>query len=257
MNKKPVYYSQLDERWKRLPYRVKGETSTIGGSGCGPTCAAMLITTLTGHRVTPIDTCKWSVDHGYKALNQGTYYSYFKPQFAAYGIVCDQLNWTNTYGNPYHSNHDKVMELLTKGYYIIALMKKGLWTTSGHFVVVYWIDNAIRILDPASTNPARTEGKISQFRNEVAYYWWVDARSYNKPEVTKPSDIIEKEDNMTGEEIYKALYDYCSRQEVPDWAKEEYQKAIDAGITDGTNPMLLIPRYQAALMAYRASKIKE
>ena len=55
-------------------------------AGCGPTAAAMLIETLTGKTYTPVDACAWSIEHGYKALKQGTYYAYFKPQFAAFGI---------------------------------------------------------------------------------------------------------------------------------------------------------------------------
>ena len=89
MNKQPVSYLQTDPRWKDKPYRVQGENSTIGSAGCGPTSAAMLIETITGKTYTPEDACKWSVEHGYKALNQGTYYAYFKPQFAAFGIDCD------------------------------------------------------------------------------------------------------------------------------------------------------------------------
>ena len=41
---------------------------------------------------------------------------------------------------------------------------------------------------------------------------------------------------------------------VPDWAKAEYREAVDLGITDGTAPTMLIPRYQAAIMALRAVK---
>ena len=88
MNKQPISYLQTDVRWKNKPYRVSGENTTIGDSGCGPTAAAMLLSTLTGKTITPEDTCKWSVDHGYKALGNGTYYAYFAPQFAAYGIQC-------------------------------------------------------------------------------------------------------------------------------------------------------------------------
>lgn len=62
------------------------------------------------------------------------------------------------------------------------------------------------------------------------------------------------EDNMTGEEIYKALTDYTAKLDVPNWAKDEYQMAVNAGITDGTGGMALTPRYQAAIMAYRAMK---
>lgn len=67
--------------------------------------------------------------------------------------------------------------------------------------------------------------------------------------------LQEKEDeNMTGEEIYKKMAEYCRGRELPDWAKEELQEAVDMGITDGKSPMELIPRYQAAIMAKRAAK---
>ena len=68
---------------------------------------------------------------------------------------------------------------------------------------------------------------------------------------------VKEDEDMSGEEIYKKLVEYLASQPAPDWAREELQQAIDAGITDGTNPMLLIPRYQAALMALRAGGEKK
>ena len=103
MNKRPVSYLQTDPRWAKKPYRVPGETATIGGSGCGPTAAAMAIETLTGRTFTPVDACKWSVDHGYKAKNQGTYYGYFVPQFRTFGIECRQLLGSSIHHKPAHS----------------------------------------------------------------------------------------------------------------------------------------------------------
>ena len=179
MNKKPVSYLQTDARWKNKPYRVKGENSTIGDSGCGPTAAAMLLSTLTGKTITPEDTCKWSVDHGYKALGNGTYYAYFAPQFAAYGIKCWQLNWVNAYHNPKATSFDETVKYLKQGYYAIALMKKGTWTGGGHFVVLWWADDKVRINDPASTKDNRLNGNLATFKNEAAYFWIVDAREYN------------------------------------------------------------------------------
>ena len=179
MNKKPVSYLQTDKRWKSKPYRVKGENSTIGDSGCGPTAAAMLIETLTGKTFTPVDACAWSVAHGYKALGNGTYYAYFAPQFAAHGIKCWQLNWVNAYHNPKAKSFDETVEYLKKGYYAIALMKKGTWTGGGHFVVLWWADDKVRINDPASTRDNRLNGNLATFKNEAAYFWIVDAREYN------------------------------------------------------------------------------
>lgn len=63
-----------------------------------------------------------------------------------------------------------------------------------------------------------------------------------------------KEENMTGEAIYRALQDYLGRQPVPAWAERELAEAIQLGITDGGEPMQLIPRYQAAILAKRAAE---
>lgn len=59
---------------------------------------------------------------------------------------------------------------------------------------------------------------------------------------------------LTDEQAYAVLEKaqrHASALTVPDWAQEEYAAAVAAGITDGENPMQLIPRYQAALMAFR------
>lgn len=210
MNKKPVSYFQTDPRWKNNDYSAKGEKTTIGASGCGPTCAAMLIETITGETFTPADACKWSLDHGYKAPKQGTYYSYFAPQFAAFGIECYQLSWTNIYHKPDSPIHDKALSLLNANCYLIALMKKGLWTTGGHYVVVWKKDNKIYINDPISTSPARTEANINQFKNDCAYYWVVKS---------KPM-----EDEM---KIYKHL------QDVPESYRGSIKKLMDRKVLNG------------------------
>lgn len=62
----------------------------------------------------------------------------------------------------------------------------------------------------------------------------------------------EQEEAMTGKEIYEKMNEYTATLPVPEWAEKELAEAKAAGITDGTNPMQLIPRYQAALMAHRA-----
>lgn len=249
MNKQPVSYLQTDKRWKSLPYRVKGEDSTIGGSGCGPTAAAMAIETLTGKTFTPVDACKWAVDHGYKALNQGTYYGYFVPQFEAFGIACRRLNGASVYHKPDSSVHDEMISWLKKGYYVIALMKKGTWTNGGHFVLVWWADNKIRINDPASTKASRLNGNVKTFRNEAAYYWLIDATEYNKEEET-----------VTYEQWKEYMNRYQQEQAekpVPVWAQNngEWDEAKSAGIiTKSTKPQELCTKAEAAAFALRAAK---
>lgn len=181
MNKKPVTFLQTDPKWAKKPYQTTGETATIGGSGCGPTCAASVITSMTCRTFDPVQACKWSVDHGYKAKGQGTYYGYFAAQFKAMGIECRRLNSSSAYNDPNHPAHREARELLKKGWYIIACMGKGLWTSSGHFVVAWWLGDKMEIMDPSSTRNERCHGDPGTFFRQVKYYFAVNAVDYNFP----------------------------------------------------------------------------
>lgn len=250
MNKQPVNYYQTDKRWKNLPYRVPGETATIGGSGCGPTAAAMIIETLTGKTCTPVETCKWSVDHGYKALNQGTYYSYFVPQFAAYGINCKQMRGSSFYNQPNNTVHQEAKKLVQEGYYLIALMGKGLWTSGGHFIVVWDWNNKVRINDSVSTKDARVNGDPARFTKEAKQYWLIDAREYNKGD-----------DEMLSYDQFKVYMDQYLKEQnalpIPDWAQQtgEWTEAEKIGvIANQERPQGLATRAEVAAMVLRGKK---
>lgn len=172
MSFKPVSYMQTDSRWKKKSYAVKGETSTIGSAGCGPTCAAMVIAEFVDPKITPVETCAWSLNHGYKALKQGTYHSYFKAQGAVYGLNWEQITSGSVYGNTSHSSHKKALEAVKNGDYVIALMGKGNWTSSGHYVLWYGIDgNYVLINDPNSTKSSRVKGNYNTFISQVKHYF--------------------------------------------------------------------------------------
>lgn len=249
MNKQPVKYLQTDKRWKAIPYQVKGETATIGGSGCGPTSAAMAIETITGKTFTPVDACKWSVDHGYKALNAGTYYSYFVPQFKAFGIDCKQLLGSSLHNQPNHPIHDQVKKYLEEGYYAIALMGPGTWTSGGHYILLWWWDDKVRINDSASTKAARLNGDPATFKKEVKQYWLIDAREFNE------------EANMT-QEKFNEMFSTAMKQyrkelaglPAPGWFVNngELAQATEMGITDGSRPQDLATRAEVTAMIVRA-----
>lgn len=263
MNKRPVSYLQTDARWSKLPYQVKGETATIGGSGCGPTAAAMLIETMTCQTFTPVDACKWSVDHGYKALNQGTYFGYFVAQFAAFGIGCRQLLGARLSNQPAHPIHDQVREYLAQGYYVIALMGpkdvktnvRGTWTGGGHFVVLWGWDGKVRINDPASTKDNRVNGDPDTFRREARNYWLIDARKFNE----EMRDLTEKEVRaVVRDELAKAQAE-LAKAPADKWAVPHIEACVRAGVManvaeEGQAPMIDRPkapltRQEAAVMA--------
>lgn len=78
--------------------------------------------------------------------------------------------------------------------------------------------------------------------------------------------LYEKEDVMTGTEILAAMtdeqaYELLSKAQrhaatlpAPNWAKEEMEQAVAAGVTNGKSPMELVTRCQAAIMANNARK---
>ncbi len=172
---KPVLYLQTDPQWKHYNYSAKGEKKTIGSSGCGVVVAAMIIATLKDKSVTPITTAEWSMANGYKAIHQGTYYSYFVPQLKKYGISCKQLNQRNLYGQSSSSAHTLALQTLKKGHWVIACMGKGNWTNAGHFILLYEYENGyISIHDPASTAPGRQKNTWDLFSKQVKYMWAVD-----------------------------------------------------------------------------------
>ena len=92
-------------------------------------------------------------------------------------------------------------------------------------------------------------GGVAQKRYPLNY---ASIYGYGTPNYAAESES-EEDMAMTGEQIYNALKEYTDTAEAPEWAKAELQEAVDAGITDGTRPMELIPRYQAAIMAKRAA----
>jgi uncharacterized protein YgiM (DUF1202 family) len=138
-----VYYSQIDSRWKNHSYTILGDSSqNIGSSGCGPTSAAMVVSSLSGtygqYTINPAEMGDLYVSHGFRTENSGTYYSAFQ--------------WTATYfGLEYNRVYsvDSAVELIKQGYCVIISCSSGLFTYSGHFIVAYGLDgNNIKIYDP-------------------------------------------------------------------------------------------------------------
>lgn len=171
----PCLYMQTDQRWSNNDYSAKGEKTTIKAEGCGIACSAMVIASLADKKVTPEDTCRWSLAHGYKAPHQGTYYSYFKPQMAEYGIKCEMMNSVNCYGKPNAEVHQRAKKELEKQNWLIAVMGKGDWTSSGHYIVVYSLDgNNVLIKDPYNTKAKCLKAPWEVFSKQVKYYWAIE-----------------------------------------------------------------------------------
>lgn len=256
--KQPIYYMQTDSRWKNYNYSAKGESTTIGRAGCGPTSAAMVIASLKDGTVTPVTCARWSLDHGYKALRSGTYYSYFVPQMKAYNINCRQLNQIN---NWHHNDQAKlrasVTNYLKNGSWIIACMGKGTWTSSGHYVLAWGASgNTVYVNDPYSKASNRTKGNLNTFLNEAKYFWLIEGVA---PVTPKKDEKKDEDEEMTQADFNKmfavAMNNYMSelaKKAESSWSTTEgyWKKAQNKkgkngkSIVDGSNPQGNLTREQ-------------
>lgn len=223
----PVSYLQTDSRWKNVDYSAPGESTTIGRAGCGPTCMAMVIATLFDPPYTPVDACDWAKAHGYKAKNQGTYYSYFAAHGKVYELEVEQVNGSNlrnlsaAKSQPYHQ---KALEAIEAGDWVVACMGPGTWTSGGHYILWWGIDEGkYRINDPASTKTARTHGDPDTFRKEVKYYWIIRLPKGGEEELTQ-----EQFNTMMD-----AYLDALAKKEPSDWSGEAREWAEKEGIIAG------------------------
>ncbi|MCD7947977.1 MAG: C39 family peptidase [Oscillospiraceae bacterium] len=256
MTMQPVKYLQTDSRWAANDYSASGESTTIKASGCGPTCAAMVIATLKDSTVTPATTCAWSLSHGYKAVGQGTYYSYFKPQGAVYNLTWTQLNSSNllnmTTANA-KTYHDQALAAVQGGDLVICCMGPGNWTSGGHFILWWKYDGGyVYINDPASTTSAREKNTLSLLQAQVKYYFIC------KTPTASTTTNTEEDDEMTQDQ-FNTMFDTAmskyqttlNAKEVSTWAQEHWEDATKSGVFDGTMPQSPLTREQAATVFFR------
>ncbi|MFC4101713.1 C39 family peptidase [Paenibacillus xanthanilyticus] len=147
---KPVYYSQEDPRWRHVLYSNYGNAKqTIGTSGCGPTCFAMAVSSLTGKPLLPPDAARYAMEQGFRTRDNGTSWGYFGHASAAYGLGCRQT-----------ASLDEVMQAFgarKAATLVIASMRPGHFTQDGHYIVLHGMiagDSGVRfrVFDPNQDN---------------------------------------------------------------------------------------------------------
>ena len=88
--------------------------------------------------ITPDTMSDLFVQYGYRSANQGTYWSAFR-------AVADEFN----IGYAETTDIQKALQLLESKHLVVASCGNGLFTTSGHFIVLTGIeDGNIKVYDP-------------------------------------------------------------------------------------------------------------
>lgn len=156
-----TYYSQMDNRWKNKMYSIIGDSNqTIGNSGCGPTSAAMVVSSIKGV-ISPETMANLYVQHGYRSTNNGTYWSAFRWTADAFNI-----DYIET------SSLDTAIKLVKDNNYVIVSCGNGLFTYGGHFIVIVGVEgNTLKIYDPylysGKFNTSTRRGKANVDGNTV------------------------------------------------------------------------------------------
>lgn len=121
-----TYYSQIDSRWKNKLYTSTGNSSqTMGSSACGPTCSAMVVSSIKG-TILPTEMADLYVQYGFRSANNGTYWSAFRWTADVFDIGYKEVQRLND-----------VCDLLEENYMVISACGNGLFTTGGHFILIY------------------------------------------------------------------------------------------------------------------------
>ena len=133
-----VYFNQLDERYCNEPYG----TDHIGGYGCGPTSMSIVVSSLTDEIVDPIEMSEWAYENGYWCSKSGSYHSLIPGAAQAWGLTVEGCT---------ASEPQRIVDALSEGKLVVAIMTKGHFTNGGHFIVLRGVeDGKILVADPAS-----------------------------------------------------------------------------------------------------------
>lgn len=152
-----VYYNQTDPQYANQPYG----TDKIGTHGCGPTAMAIVISTLTDNLIDPIEMSEWAYKSGYWYKDKGSLHALIPDAATAWGLEVSGCGKTEG---------EKLHAALTQKKLVVALMSKGHFTTSGHFIVLCGLDENGRVLvaDPASRERSAQSWDLDLILNEAS-----------------------------------------------------------------------------------------
>lgn len=157
-----VYYNQADSRWASYPYPSSSyPNATIKSGGCGPTSAAMVISSFK-ETILPNQMGDIFRQNGYRAAS-GTSGSAFPFVAKKWGLTCN-----------IKVKLDDAVACLKRGGMVVANVRGGsVFSTGGHYIVLAYMkdDNTIAVFDPYmyanKFNTANRRNKVTVSGNTI------------------------------------------------------------------------------------------
>ncbi|MFA5990690.1 MAG: C39 family peptidase [Candidatus Doudnabacteria bacterium] len=127
------HFSQCSGSWASTPYSASGQTckesdgsaSTIGTSGCGPTSLATALKNM-GVNVDPTTIANAVVKNNGRVCGSGTSGAVLQTIAQSYGATVTNF-----------STVSDALKAVKSGGVVIAAMGPGIFTSGGHFIVIY------------------------------------------------------------------------------------------------------------------------
>lgn len=154
---------QWDDRWG---YGAYG-SSMVAGSGCGPTCIAMVASGLTGRTdITPYTVAAYSENNGFLTKELDTSWD-----LMTYG--CEEFGIT---GTMLGLDENAMANTLANGCPIICSVGPGDFTENGHFIVLTGYENGMfRVNDPNSRLRSEKTWSYDTLKDQIVNMWWYEA----------------------------------------------------------------------------------
>ena len=192
-----IYFNQGDSAWNQNGY-------CIAKAGCGPTSMAVVITSLTGKWVTPLDTAIWGYQHGFYS-REGSAHEMIPAMATAYGLRCQGA------GTDYQS----IKKALKAGKPVVCLMGPGYFTRGGHFMVLVAIDN----------NDCVTVADVGSRTRSAYKYRLADVIAQSKgASAGGPFWVMSYDKGSSAARREKAIKNYTQEDMEEDFADASYMK---------------------------------
>ncbi len=155
---------QWDKRWGYLPY---GD-DVAGLTACGPLCLAMAGVALTGDAETfrPDNVLEFARNGGYYVDGAGSSWTLISEGGPALGLTVRELPL----------DFATMENSLNNGSLIICAVGPGVFTTTGHFIVLSGVeDGKFRVNDPNSQEKSEKLWDYGAFSDQIRNLWALSA----------------------------------------------------------------------------------
>ena len=156
---------QWDDRWGFHPYG----TSVLGLTGCGPTCLAMVVDSLSEDAdVTPAEAADFATKQDLYEYGVGTRWGIWSAGAAEYGLECETVS----------ADFDTVLGELSQSAMVVCSVGPGVFTPGGHFIVIVGQEEGkLEIRDPNNFQNSTRLWDWDEFSSQIKHCWSFKGKS--------------------------------------------------------------------------------